>query len=115
MDNFIRSNFKNLLLIIFILALAFRVIILLVYPITSNTSSDSGAYKRIAERLAAGEGISMTNFYVNGKPLRSYRPPLTPILSAGFLKLTGGRWLSVHLFFCFIGALGCLIIALVAR
>lgn len=63
-------------------------------------------------RVAKGNG-----FYheVSGRRLYSYRPPLTPLVAAGFLKLFNYRLWSVHVLLCFIGAVTSLNITFIAK
>jgi 4-amino-4-deoxy-L-arabinose transferase-like glycosyltransferase len=82
-------------------------------PVT-NASGDGEAYKQIAVWVAQGKG-----FYhgrkIAGDYLRSYRPPLTPLVAAGLLKLFNGEWWSVYLFLCLIGAATCLNMSFIAN
>jgi 4-amino-4-deoxy-L-arabinose transferase-like glycosyltransferase len=109
-------NFTTVVLLLLVGAFIIRVgVFFWAKQVNQRVSDDSEVYKQIAQRLIEGKGFYNTNYQLNGKYLRSYVPPLTPLVAAGILKISGTRWWAVHLFLSLVGAITCLNIIFIAR
>lgn len=104
----------GLMLLLLVGAFIIRMAAFWAMPVNPQVSDDSEVFKQIAQRLIEGKGFRQDS-QINGEYVRSYRPPLTPLVTAGILSISGKRWWVVHLFLCFVGAITCLNIAFIAR
>ena len=99
------------------LALAARLAAVLVFGFGHpGTSNDAGAYHDIAANL-----VTRHEYVTNADPPHrldlpnATRPPLTPWLLAAVYLVTGPNWRAGQLAMVFLGAAGCVMIALLGR
>ena len=110
----LRFNFTTVVLLLLVGAFMMRMAVFWAKP-DWLTSNDADGFKDVAQKLVEEKGFYYYGAVVNMKWLRSYKAPLTPLVAAGILMLSGKRWWVVHLFLCFVGAVTCLNIAFIAR
>ena len=111
-EDIISANEKKILALIFIVALALRLIAVMNLPSRYQIPvADAGQYDDLAINLLAGEGFVDSN---TGLPT-SWRVPLYPLFLAGIYSIFGHNYAAVRIIQCIMGALLCLVIFYIGK
>lgn len=104
---------KNLLAVIFLLALFLRLIAIISLPAQFHAIlADAAEYDKIATNLLAGKGFTLDA--QSAKPT-TFRLPLYPMFLASIYFLFGHSYFAVRVIQAILGALLCVIIFYIAR